>query len=88
MVKDRLSPIVHWLRTNADVPDRHNQPWFKSYTEVWKKVSTAYSIAKQLTESTYRDDPKKRRKLQESLSFEVTTALDAFDKFVEEFQNG
>lgn len=86
VVKDHLSRLVHWLRENGDVPDRHLKPWFESYTKVWKNVSEAYSVAKQISEGAYRGDPKKRRRLQEKLSWEVSTALDAFEKFViEEF---
>jgi len=84
MVQNQLSRLVHWLRINGEVPDRHLKPWFKSYTKVWGNISEAYSVAKQISEGAYRRDPRKRRKLQERLSWEVSTALDAFEKFVTE----
>ena len=51
----------------------------KEFIEAWKQISNAYHIAKQIIEGAYKNNPKKRRKLEEQLAWSVSYALDCID---------
>jgi REP element-mobilizing transposase RayT len=50
------------------------------YVIAWKQISSAYHVAKQILEGAYKNDFKKRKKLEEKLCWSVTYALDCVEK--------
>ena len=51
----------------------------KEFITAWKQISSAYHVAKQILEGAYKNNPKKRKKLEEQLAWSVSYALDCID---------
>tara|TARA_R100000700_G_C3119161_1_gene108905 strand:+ start:446 stop:808 length:363 start_codon:yes stop_codon:yes gene_type:complete len=50
------------------------------FIKAWTQVSSAYHVAKKILEGAHKNTPHKRRKLEESLAWRVSCALDSVEE--------